>query len=182
MQPKNMQPRVFRCCYCSVSFRFSSLTVHRGVTRWMARLVNNSTTVFINSKAGYAATKNVVACGNRSCTNMCEPASITGGQGVAVANPVSATTRPLSLMACDRRQTISDALQITLDALQITLDALHIRKSILGCLLRLVRASWFVLRAVRDDGTGSEVGALIGVPYRRSLHEADSLFEVGLVR
>src|ERR1700737_1272971 len=85
-------------------------------------------------------------------------------------------------MAWDRRQIIPDALQITLDALQITFDALQIRKSILGCLLCLVLARRFVLRAVRDDGTSSEVGALIGVPYRRSLHEADGLFEVRLVR
>ncbi len=85
------------------------------------------------------------------------------------------------LRAWDGWQIISDVLQITLNALQITLNALQIRDSILECLLHLVRA-WFVLRAVRDDGTSDEVGALIGVPYRRSLHEADGLCEVGLVR
>ena len=79
-------------------------------------------------------------------------------------------------------QIISDALQTTLNALQTILDGLQIRESILECLLHLVRAGRFVLRAVRDDGTSSEFGALIGVPYRRSLHEADGLCEVGLVR
>jgi len=77
---------------------------------------------------------------------------------------------------------ISDALQVTLDALQITLDRLQIGESILEARLHLVRACRFVLRAVRDDGTSCEVGALIVVPYRRSLHEADGLCEVGLVR
>ncbi len=85
-------------------------------------------------------------------------------------------------MARYRRQIISDALKIVLDMLQFTFDALQIRKRILGCLLRPVLGCSFVLRTVRDDGTSSEVGALIGVPYRRSLHEADGLFEVGLAR
>src|ERR1700757_5032963 len=64
----------------------------------------------------------------------------------------------------------------------MTLDGLHIGESTLKRRLHLVRASGFVLRAVRDDGTGGEVGALIGVPYRRLLHEADGLCEIWLVR
>ena len=75
-----------------------------------------------------------------------------------------------------------DALQITLDALQITLDGLQIRESILEGLLHLSPACTFVLRAVREHGTGGDVDALIGVPYRRLLHEVDGLCEVGLVR
>jgi len=85
-------------------------------------------------------------------------------------------------VARDVWQTISDALQIPLDALQITLDALQIGESILEGRLQLVRASRLVLRAVRDDGTGGEIGALIGIPYRRLLYEADGVCEVGLVR
>jgi hypothetical protein len=82
----------------------------------------------------------------------------------------------------DRRQIIANALQIAFDPLQITLDALQIRKRILGSLLRRALDSRFVLRAIRDDGTRGEVGALIGIPYRRPLHQADGFFEVGLVR
>src|SRR5271165_647968 len=79
------------------------------------------------------------------------------------------------MLAWDRWQIISNALQIALDGLQI-------RESILECVLRLVRACNLVLRAVRDDGASRDVGALTGIPYRRSLHEADGLCEVGLVR
>ena len=89
---------------------------------------------------------------------------------------------PGLLVAWDALQTISDTLQTTRDALQTTLDGLQIRQSILICLLRLVQACTFVLRTVRDDGTSGELAALIGVPYRRSLHEADGRCEVGLVR
>ena len=66
-------------------------------------------------------------------------------------------------MVWDGLQIVSDAVQITLDALQVTLDGLHSRESILERLL--VRALKFVLRAVRDDGTSGELGALIGIPY-----------------
>ena len=72
--------------------------------------------------------------------------------------------------------------QIISNALQIALDGLQIREGILECVLRLVRACNLVLRAVRDDSASRDVGALTGIPYRRSLHEADGLCEVGLVR
>lgn len=80
------------------------------------------------------------------------------------------------------RQTVSDAVQIALDPLQIAFDALKVSKCILGCLLGLVLSYRFVLRAIRNDRTSNDVGALIGVPDRRSLHKVDGLVEVSLVR
>ncbi len=77
------------------------------------------------------------------------------------------------MLTRDGWQTISDALQIAFDGLQI-------RKSILERLLGCGRSRRFVLGAVRDDGANSDVGALIGVPSRRSLHESDGVSEVGL--
>ena len=79
------------------------------------------------------------------------------------------------MLAWDLRQIISNALQIALNGLQI-------RERILECVLRLVRTGNLVLRAIGNDGAGRDVGALTGIPYRRSLHEADGLSEVGLVR
>src|ERR1700751_4412884 len=77
-------------------------------------------------------------------------------------------------------QTIADALQTALDGLQI-------RLSFLECLLQLVRdgrliARRLVLRAVPNDGTGSNVGALVRIPYRRLLDKAHGRPEVGLPR
>lgn len=76
---------------------------------------------------------------------------------------------------------VSDTLQITLDALHIALDRLQIRQCVLQAWSHW-RSRRFVLRAVRNDGPGREVGALIGIPDGRLLHEADGRREVGLAR
>ena len=77
-------------------------------------------------------------------------------------------------------QAVADALQIVVDALQITLDGLQVGQRLLVCLLHLVRGCRFELRAVGDDGSGDEIGALTRIPDRRLLHEVRGVSDVGL--
>src|SRR6201988_4546132 len=67
-------------------------------------------------------------------------------------------------------QSVSDALQITLDGLQIRLSLLECLRDLVGD--RRAHGCRLVLRAVRDDGAGSDLGALIRIPYRRLLDKA----------
>lgn len=99
--------------------------------------------------------------------------------GLTVIDGHPWTTAVTRLRAWDAFQTSLDTLQIALDVLQFSLDGLQIGKSILIARLHLVWGG-SRLRAVRDDGTRGDDGALIGVPYRRSLHETDRVGEIGL--
>lgn len=101
------------------------------------------------------------------------PAKSAASDYVAFLNPQQRAVTGLVLPR--------DVLQITTNSLQVTLDSLQNSKSILESRWHFAGACRFVLRAVRNDGTSGDIGALIGVPYRRPLHEADGICEVGLV-
>src|ERR1700722_20218316 len=106
--------------------------------------------------------------------------AISVGLGTVLTKDRSQSRYPHSAESAAAVQAVADVLQVVVDALQITFDGLQVGQRLLVGLLRLVRGCRFELRAVGDDGTGDEIGALTRIPNRRLLHEVRRVSDVGL--
>src|SRR3984885_6163230 len=130
----------------------------------------------------HAATSSPIAHDPRSRTarNRICLMALSVGLGTVLMKDRSQSPCRHSAESAAAVQAVADVLQIVVNALQITFDGLQVGQRLLVCLLHLVRGCRFELRAVGDDGSGDEIGALTSIPDRRLLHGGRRVGDVGV--